>query len=85
MREEILGDGEAEIDGTSQRVGRRWWGEVKSRCSKVDIARVYIGVGDDNDVIQSVARCQFEQVQRRSETRWGTIVTPVFGWTPVFG
>ena len=32
-------------------MGRRWWGEVKSRRSKVDIARVYIGVGDDNDVI----------------------------------
>ena len=53
-------------------MGRRWWGEVKSHRSKVDITHIYIGVGDDNDIIQSVARCQSEQVQHRSKTCWGS-------------
>ena len=49
LREEIPRGGEAEAD--EAETGRRWWGEVKSRRGKVDIARVYIGVGGDNDVI----------------------------------
>ena len=55
MREEIPRDGEAEIDGTSQRVGRRWWGEAKLRRSEVDRTRVYISAGLDNDVIVSAS------------------------------
>ena len=68
-REEIRRDVEAETDEV--RRGRRWWGEVKSRRSEIDMTRVYIGVGDNNDVIYLVAHCQFEQV-RRSEIRWGS-------------
>ena len=40
LREEILRGGGAEIDGTGQRVGRRWREEVKLRCSESDRARV---------------------------------------------
>ena len=47
--EEIRRDGEAETNEV--RMGRRWWGEVKSRRSETDKTRVYIGVGGENDVI----------------------------------
>ena len=36
LREEIPRDREAEAD--EAEMGRRWWGEVKSRRGKVDIA-----------------------------------------------
>ena len=59
-------NGEAKNEEASQRMGGRWWMEVKSRRSEVDvIARAYNGVGcDDNDVISSVACCQLELKDR---------------------